>query len=95
MHEWCHWVKRMDSGRLAYSIRIKDAGIAIRHSQGRILFYTAGPRNGLERKSAAARETKRKRKTLDFFVKEEFIEDVRQDKKHVPVLLEARGPLIL
>ena len=28
--------------------RIKDAGIAIRHSQGRILFYTAGSRNGLK-----------------------------------------------
>ena len=31
------------------STRIKDAGIAIRHSRGRILFYTAGSRNGLER----------------------------------------------
>ena len=30
------------------STRIKDAGIAIRHSRGRILFYTAGSRNGLE-----------------------------------------------
>ena len=30
------------------STRIKDAGIAIRHSQGRILFYTAGSRNGLK-----------------------------------------------
>ena len=28
--------------------RIKDAGIGIRHSQGRILFYTSGSRNGLE-----------------------------------------------
>ena len=31
-----------------YSTRIKDAGIAIRQSRGRILFYTAGSRNGLE-----------------------------------------------
>ena len=30
------------------STRIKDAGIAIRHSRGGILFYTAGSRNGLE-----------------------------------------------
>ena len=30
------------------STRIKDAGIALRHSRGRILFYTAGSRNGLE-----------------------------------------------
>ena len=33
---------------LQLSTRIKDAGIAIRHSRGRILFYTAGSRNGLE-----------------------------------------------
>ena len=33
---------------LMLSTRIKDAGIAIRHSRGRILFYTAGSRNGLE-----------------------------------------------
>ena len=32
------------------STRIKDAGIAIRHLRGRILFYTAGSRNGLETK---------------------------------------------
>ena len=30
------------------STRIKDAGIAIRHSRGGILFYTAGSRNGVE-----------------------------------------------
>ena len=29
------------------SARIKDAGIAIRHSQRRILFYTAGSRKGV------------------------------------------------
>ena len=34
--------------KLEFSTRIKDAGIAIRHSRGRILFYTAGSRNGLE-----------------------------------------------
>ena len=38
---------RLDRG--LKSTRIKDAGIAIRHSRGRILFYTAGSRNGLER----------------------------------------------
>ena len=31
-----------------FSTRIKDAGIAIHHSRGRILFYTAGSSNGLE-----------------------------------------------
>ena len=30
------------------STRIKDAGIAIRHSRGRILFYTVSSRNELE-----------------------------------------------
>ena len=35
--------------KINFSTRIKDAGIAIRHSRGRILFYTAGSRNGLER----------------------------------------------
>ena len=30
------------------STRIKDAGTAIRHSGERILFYTAGSRNGLK-----------------------------------------------
>ena len=35
-------------GAFGLSTRIKDAGIAIRHSQGRILFYTAGSGNGLE-----------------------------------------------
>ena len=38
-----------EMGEHASSTRIKDAGIAIRHSRGGILFYTAGSRNGLER----------------------------------------------
>ena len=33
---------------LPSSTRIKDAGIAIRHSREGILFYTAGSRNGLK-----------------------------------------------
>ena len=32
-----------------FSTRIKDAGVAIRHSRGGIAFYAARPRNGLER----------------------------------------------
>ena len=35
-----------------FSTRIKDAGIAIRHSQGGIPFYTAGSRNGLGSRDA-------------------------------------------
>ena len=39
----------------AWSTRIKDASIAIRHSRGGIPFYTAGSRNGLERLASGAR----------------------------------------
>ena len=50
------------------STRIKDAGIAIRHSRGRILFYTAGSGNGLEgvdnRDSDPQKDVDPKKKTL-------------------------------
>ena len=64
------------------STRIKDAGIAIRHSRGRILFYTAGSGNGLEGVEVVCppQLTLSKR---HFFVIEKYIEDVRQDEKHV------------
>ena len=42
------WLASGGGDTLDLSTRIKDAGIAIRHSRGRILFYTAGSRNGLE-----------------------------------------------
>ena len=42
------------------STRIKDAGIAIRHLRGRILFYTAGSRNGLERVDGKGPHLKKK-----------------------------------
>ena len=52
----------------ACSTRIKDAGIAIRHSRGRILFYTAGSRNELERVAGVGpghkKEVVPKKKTL-------------------------------
>ena len=68
------------------------AGIAIRHLQGRILFYTAGSRNGLERAAGHGAKHKKevvpKKKILYFFVIEKYIEDARQDEKHVPDLLE-------
>ena len=44
--------------RQQLSTRIKDAGIATRHSRGRILFYTAGSRNRLEGLPAGATRTK-------------------------------------
>ena len=82
-----------------FSTRIKDAGIAIRHSRGRILFYTAGSRNGLERVvgdgprgwTSGDADTKRKLtlRKIHFFVMEKYIEDVRQKEKDVPDLLES------
>ena len=70
------------------STRIKDAGMAIRHSRGRIRFYTASSRNELEGVVAllANKLTLGKR---HFFVIEKSVEDVKQDEKHVPDLLES------
>ena len=67
--------------------RIKDAGIAIRHSRGRILFYTAGSRNGLEGVAGRGSKKLTLRKT-HFFVTEKYVEDVKQDQKNVPDLVE-------
>ena len=41
------------------STRIKDAGITICHSRGRILFYTTGSRKGLERVDSGGRGHKK------------------------------------
>ena len=54
-------------GRVMSSTRIKDAGIAIRHSRGRILFYTAGSRNGLE--GVGERGTKDKKLNFQAVIK--------------------------
>ena len=74
-----HWI--------AFSTRIKDAGIAVRHSRGRILFYTAGSGDGLE---GVARHgyTKLTLKNRHFFVIEKYIEGVKQKEKDVPDLVE-------
>ena len=76
------------------STRIKDAGIAIRHSRGRILFYTAGSRNGFQWMEVVCPHTK-KHKTISkrhLFLIEKYFEDVRQDEKHVPDPLESIIP---
>ena len=67
---------------------IKDAGIAIRHSRGGILFYTASSRNELEGVVAlwANKLTLGKR---DFLVIGKYVEDVKQEEKDVPDLLES------
>ena len=76
---------------MGFSTRIKDAGIAIRHSRGRILFYTAGSRNGLERVAGIGPGHKKEvvPKKNTFFVIEEYIEDAKQDQKVVPDLVES------
>ena len=71
-----------------YSTRIKDAGIAIRHSRGYTFFYTAGSRNGLEGVGGHGPGHKILRKR-DLLLIEKYIEDARQDEKHVPDLLES------
>ena len=75
------------------STRIKDAGIAIRHSHGRILFHTAGSRNGVERVGGDGPRHKKevvpKKKKRHIFVMEKYIEDAKQEEKDVPDLLEA------
>ena len=70
------------------STRIKDAGIAIRLSRGRILFYTAGSGNGLEEVDTVCPGKLTLRK-IHFFVMEKYIEDAKQEEKDVPDLLEA------
>ena len=76
---------------LQFSTRIKDAGIAIRHSRGRILFYTAGSGNGLAGVETVCSRTQKQvdPKKKNIFVIEKYIEDVKQDEKHVPDLLES------
>ena len=54
-------------------------------------FYTAGSRNRFQGMETVCRHTK-KQKTISkrqFFLIEKYIEDVRQDEKHVPDLLES------
>ena len=54
-------------------------------------FYTAGSRNGFQGKEPVCTHTK-KHKTISkryVFLIEKYVEDVRQDEKHVPDLLEA------
>ena len=68
-----------------FSTRIKDAGIAIHHSRGRILFYTAGSGNGLE----GVGNWGAPKLYPNAFVIEKPVEDVKQDEKSVPHLVES------
>ena len=73
------------------STRIKDAGIAIRHSRGYIISILQGPDTDLREWSRCV-DTEKNRKpyqkgTFSLWTKK--IEDAWQDEKHVPDLLEA------
>ena len=54
-------------------------------------FYTAGSRNELQGVGAVSTRKLYPRKR-DFFLMEKYIEDARQDEKHVPDLLESIIP---
>ena len=72
---------------LEWSTRIKDAGIAIRHSQG----YTSSILQALEMDwrdvGDVWHQVDPKKKTI--FLIEKCIEDARQDEKHTPDLMES------
>ena len=72
------------------SSRVKDAGITIRHSRARILFHTAGSRNESEGVDVAGTQTQKEvgPKKNTFFVLEKYVEDVKQEEKDPPDLVE-------
>ena len=73
------------------STRIKDAGIAIRHSRGRILSILQAPEMSWRGWTSQGTDTKRKLylRKRHFFVIEKYVEDAEQEEKDVPDLLEA------
>ena len=77
---------------------IKDAGIAIRHSRGYTFLYCRVQKSILQAPEMSWRgwtpgeaDTKRQLylRKRHFFVMEKYIEDAKQDEKHVPDLLES------
>ena len=60
----------------------------IRHSRGRILFYTAGSRHGLEGVAGHGSKKLTLRKKCVFVI-EEYIEDVKQEENDVSNLVES------
>ena len=69
--------------------------MAIRHSRKRILFYTAGSSNGFEGIVLVCPDTKKQVDPMRtyVFVMGRYIEDVKQDERHVLTLLESiMGP---
>ena len=91
----CNLPTSMGTGTLLISLshlstRIKDAGIAIRHSREYIVSILQGPEMGWRGWANVAthkKEVDLKKKTL--FCYRKHIEDVEQDQKTVPDLLES------
>ena len=73
------------------STRIKDAGIAIRHSGGYIISILQGPEMDLREWTwcVSGHKDMLTLSKRHFFVVEKCTEDVKQDEKHVTDLLEA------
>ena len=72
------------------STRIKDAGIAIRHSRGYTFSILQGLEMGWRGWTSQGTDTKRKLclRKIHFFVIEKYIEDARQDEKDIRDLLK-------
>ena len=89
------------TGKLPFwqlSTRIKDAGIAIRHSQGYTFLYCRVQKSILQAPEMSWRGwtsgvTSHKKEVVpkkkQFFVLDKYIEDAKQEEKDVPDLLEA------
>ena len=72
------------------STRIKDAGIAIRYSQGYTFTILQSPETDLREWIRCVHGHKnRKPLKMILFAYGKYFEDVRQDEKHVPDLLES------
>ena len=75
------------------STRIKDAGMAIRHSRGYIISTLQGLQMGLREWTWCVPTAKNMLilpvSERNVFVIEKSVRDVKQDEKHVPDLLEA------
>ena len=73
------------------STRIKDAGIAIRHSRGYIISILQGPEMGWRWWTPWLTPTQRELSLgkIIFFVIGKYVEDVKEEEKDFPDLLES------
>ena len=76
----------------AFSTRIKDAGIAIRHSREDIFFLYCRVQKQISGNGTGVYTHTKKQKTISkrhVFLMQKCFEDARQDDKHAPDLLES------